>query len=93
MSKKLYRFTVDCYYGELNGLFVAEAQEIENLLGKEVYFGEVLGKHSAVSIKMEPDLFECLSSDQDFIDYFEKIDAETGYNPLVWIDEETDNYN
>jgi hypothetical protein len=34
--------------GALSGIFVAEEEAVEALIasGKEVYFGEVLGKHS-----------------------------------------------
>lgn len=47
--KYLWEFYMDFgRMGELDGLFVAYPSEIDDAIGKEVYFGEVLGKHSEV---------------------------------------------
>ena len=46
---KLYKFHWDCgRMGNLDGVFIAEPKEIEALIGKEIHFGEVLGKHSDI---------------------------------------------
>lgn len=34
--------------GVLEGMFICTQEELETLKGKEIYFGEVLGKHSDV---------------------------------------------
>ena len=47
--KKLYSFYWDCgRMGNLQGLFIAEESEVQKILSKEVYFGEVLGKYSEI---------------------------------------------
>ncbi len=46
---KLYSFEWDCgRMGFVEGLFVATEEEIKDAIDKEVYFGEILGKHSEV---------------------------------------------
>ena len=46
--KNLYQFYTDCYYGCVEGTFIAEDDDVKSLIGKEVYFGEILGKYSDV---------------------------------------------
>lgn len=47
---KLYRFNKYFHrQGDIEGVFIAEPEQINNLTGSNVYFGEVLGKHSSVS--------------------------------------------
>ena len=41
---KLYSFHWDCgRSGALDGLFVAAEDQVESVIGKRLYFGEVLG--------------------------------------------------
>ena len=35
--------------GSVEGLFVADEEEIQRNMGMQVYFGEILGKHSGSS--------------------------------------------
>ena len=84
--KKLYKFYWYCgRMGGLDGLFVAEELEVQKLVGKEIRFGEVLGKHSDVhGIFSESDL-EVKTDDQDFISKLVKIvgnDTISGFNPF-----------
>ena len=47
--EKLWKFHWDCgRQGDLDGVFIATEEEVQSLVGQEVYFGEVLGKHSEV---------------------------------------------
>ena len=47
--KAIYQFHWDCgRMGDIAGLFVASKQDVQDAIGKEIYFGEVLGKHSEV---------------------------------------------
>ena len=82
----LYAFRWDCgRMGELNGLFVAEESEVEKLLGQEIYFGEVLGKHSEIYGELEGDDLTVKSDDQDFINKLVNVIGSTtisGYNPF-----------
>lgn len=87
--KNLYKLEVDCgRMGYLEGLFIAEEEDIKKIMGKQIYFGEVLGKHSEISAEMDNDCLSALTNDQDFISKFEEFHCASGYNPLDYIDEE-----
>lgn len=72
--------------GELIGLFKATKEEVNNLVGKHLCFGEVLGKHSYVEGCVE-DGEITLVSDNPLVVVDTK---EIGYNPLRYIDNEED---
>ena len=92
MSKVLVKFNLDYgRMGNLDGLFVTDIEELDRLYGKEVYFGEVLGKHSEVYATMKADQFTVKSDDAAFIDKLVDIigsDTISGYNPFCFIEEE-----
>lgn len=77
--KKLFMFHCDCCYGALYGLFKATQEEVNNIIGKYVYFGEVLGKHSEVDGKISEDDISLFSDDPAIV---EKV-PEFGYNPIA----------
>lgn len=85
--KKLYRFDFDCgRQGSLYGTFVADEKDIANAIGKRMYFGEVLGKHSDISGNLdEEEHLYVVTDDQDFVEKFEKFNCDSGYNPLNYI--------
>ncbi len=88
--KKLWKFRWDCRgMGEVEGLFVADDQQIEDAVGKRVYFGEILGKHSDVYGTLDYLDLTVLSIDQDFIGKCESIEGllPQGYNPLDYLEE------
>ena len=91
---KLYKFHWDCgRMGDLDGLFVAEASEIEALIGKTVYFGEVLGKHSDMYGTLDAEDLVVKSDDQEFIaKLIEVVGAGTisGHNPLDYYEPDDD---
>ena len=77
--------------GDVEGLFVTTKEKIEKSLGKEVYFGEILGKHSEIFGTLKKEDFTVKSDDPAFIDKLvEIIGAETisGYNPFDYLEEE-----
>ena len=90
--RKLYEFHWDCgRMGYLDGLFIAEESEIKAIIGKEIYFGEVLGKHSEIVDVLEEDELTVKSDDQDFITKFIEIMGDgtiSGYNPLDYYNPE-----
>lgn len=91
MTKALYEFFWDCgRMGEVEGRFLAEPLEIEKSIGKKVYFGEILGKHSEVYGVLKDEDVKVLTDDQTFLEMAEKIgiDLSSGYNPLEYLDEE-----
>lgn len=87
--KKLYRFGWDCgRQGNVDGLFVAEEDDVKKAIGKRIYFGEILGKHSEVYGDLEEADIEVITGDQAVISIFEEHDISSGYNPLDYIEEE-----
>ena len=85
---RLYRFFWDCgRMGQIESLFFATEEQIIELLGKEVYLDDVLGKHSEIFGTVErEDLEEIVLSEntlQELSSVFENHIC--GYNPLDYI--------
>lgn len=59
--------------GELDGMFIEDSKVVQGWIGQEVYFGEVLGKHSDVDLVLEAEHFKTASDDQEFIEKLEAI--------------------
>lgn len=90
MNRCVYRFYWDCgRMGYISGVFVSTKEEIEQAIGKHLYFGEVLGKFSEVYGDLESKDIEFITDDQDFIDKVIKYGLLSGYNPLEYISEES----
>ena len=64
--------------GMVESLFVAEKDLVESWIGKDVDFGEALGKHSEVEGTAERDDFTIISEDQSLIGKLEKIAKKHG---------------
>ena len=90
--KALYEMDIDCgRMGNVTGLFVADKETVEQTIGKYIYFGEVLGKHSEVSGALEEADLTIKSEDQDFITKLVEIIGSnniSGYNPLNYLQED-----
>lgn len=90
--KAIYEFYWDCgSMGDVEGLFVADIEDVEKAIGREVYFGEILGKHSEVYGVLELNDLAMKTEDQAFIEKFESIMGKlfsSGYNPLHYLSEE-----
>jgi hypothetical protein len=89
-ERYLWSFNWDCgRQGELEGLFVATEQEVNRLIGKEIYFGEVLGKHSEVSGTIEEGEIKKIDLDIETVEKVTKIlgDTWSGYNPFEYLGE------
>ena len=88
--KKLYSFFWECgRMGTLDGLFIAEEAKVNAIIGKEIYFGEVLGKHSEIYGRLDEYDLKVKSDDQDFINKLEEVighDTISGFNPLTYYD-------
>lgn len=83
--KKLYSFELDWgRMGCLEGLFIAEEKEVAEVMGKTVYFGEALGKHSDVYDDMTEDMFTVVDVPDEVINILEEKIGTTisGYNPI-----------
>lgn len=78
----LWKFHWDCgRNGCIDSLFKATQQEVESAIGKQVYFGEVLGKHSEIYGGLESEDVSLVSTDQHVVDAVPAI----GLNPLTHI--------
>ena len=76
--------------GELEGIFVAEPQEVKRLInsGEELYFGEVLGKHSEIYGGVSVENFIFVTDKEDIVNFFENHKMATGINPLSYFEDE-----
>ncbi len=89
---KLYKFYWDCNrQGVVSGVFLAEPKEVAEAIGKQIYFGEILGKHSEVYGDLEEDDCKALDVSDEFVKEFAKqFPNGFGYNPLQYLPEEED---
>ena len=89
MTLALYSFHWDCgRMGDLEGLFVAEKDEVVKWIGYECCFGEALGKHSEIYGPLEENDIKIVSEDQEKIKWLVAVIGGTtisGYNPLNYI--------
>ena len=93
--RSLYKFYWDCgRMGVVDGIFVADEEEVKDAIGKEVYFGEILGKHSEVFGTLKEHDLTIVSQDIKNIEWlltiFGAFDTISGYNPLEYISEDED---
>jgi hypothetical protein len=84
--KKIYAYYCDCgRMGSLDGIFVADEEDVKKTIGKTIYFGEVLGKHSEVIVDLEESELTVKSEDPDFVKRFIEIMGDgtiSGFNPI-----------
>ena len=88
--KRLFKFNWDCgRMGEVEGLFIAEESAVKKAIGRKVYFGEILGKHSEVWGALDKNDVKALNIPSDVVLLLEKEIGETisGYNPLDYLGE------
>ncbi|QIW87824.1 hypothetical protein Ab1vBOLIVR5_gp176 [Agrobacterium phage OLIVR5] len=86
MSRGIYRFSWDCgRNGDIDGIFSAEENEVKEAIGKNVNFGEALGKHSEVYGVIEEGEIVLVTDDVDAVKIFDTYDFSSGYNPLFYI--------
>jgi hypothetical protein len=83
--KAIYKMNFDYgRSGSLEGVFVAEKEHVKILVDKkiEIYFGEVLGKHSEVVGIVTESEIKMISDNPEVVEIFEKHDLSSGYNPF-----------
>ena len=81
----VYRFHADCgRQGSLEGVFISTEEEVTLLLDSqtEVYFGEVLGKHSEIFGSLSNDAISLITRDPEVVKIVEEYDLTSGYNPF-----------
>jgi len=87
----LYKFYWDCgRQGDVEGLFLADDVEVNAKIGREVYFGEILGKHSEVYGTLEPQDIQLISNDPVVVKIFQDHNISSGHNPLHYAEEVTE---
>lgn len=94
--KKIFKFYWDCgRQGEVEGTFIASQEDVDKVIGKNVYFGEILGKHSEVYGVIGAEDIREVSNDPKAVELLREIfgeDTISGYNPLEYVEEsEEDN--
>jgi hypothetical protein len=83
MTKAIYKFYWNCgRMGDLEGVFIADKEKVASAIGKNVYFGEVLGKHSEIYGNLDQEDVTFVTDDPHVIELFELHDLVSGYNPL-----------
>lgn len=86
--KTAYRFLWDVRrMGVVEGVFIADSSEVDACLGKRVYFGEILGKHSEIYGTLGKEDLAVLTQDPGEIELIERLKLTSGYNPLDYIEE------
>ena len=86
MNKKaIYKFYADCgRMGILEGVLISTKEKVDMLIESEieVYFGEVLGKHSEVFGKIEKEELTFVSDNEEAVRVLEEHDLTSGFNPF-----------
>lgn len=78
--KKLWKFKWDMTDCLCVGLFKATEEEVRNLIGKDVHFGEICGRHSDIEGTIEEGEITLVSEDPVVVNAVPEI----GYNPLEY---------
>lgn len=84
--KKIYRFYVDMHrMGEIESVFIADEKKVNALIGKEIEFGEILGKHSDIILELKKEHLKIVTDDQEKIKIVESLNIlPTGYCPFFY---------
>lgn len=86
----LYKFGWYCGRSEdVEGLFIATEDELNEAIGSNVYFGEILGKHSEVHGILENCDVTKLEVSEATVEDLLKVcgSSVSGYNPLKYLEE------
>lgn len=93
----VYKFEIEYgRSGTLSGMFIADSDAVAEVVGKEVYFGDVLGKYSDVLVKLEDGDIELIPLEEESIADLFSIFADdkedknvtiVGYNPFDYIED------
>lgn len=79
--------------GYLSGVFIEDSDKTKEMLGSNVYFGEILGKHSEIVGTMSNKTLTFVTADPTIIQLFEEFELSNGTNPFDYLDsEELENF-
>ena len=85
MENAVYKLNLDCgRMGSLEGLFIAQKEHVTKLIESKinVYFGEVLGKHSEVYCAIGENDIVMVSDASEVIKVIEEFELSNGHNPF-----------
>lgn len=85
---KLYSYSDSGRGWSIEGVFVSTDEELKELYGKDLYYGEVCGKPSELTLNFSEGDFTIVTEDQDFIVKFVDLIGYTGYNPFSYLPED-----
>jgi hypothetical protein len=86
--EKLYKYEMYCgRMGTVQGVFTSTDEDVDSIIGKRVYFGEILGKHSDIHGNVSEDEITMISDNQEVIKIFKEHLHGFGYNPFDYLDE------
>lgn len=87
--KILYSFYWDCgRMGSVDALFISDEETVNAALGKRVYFGEILGKHSEIYGTLKKEDITVVSTDGEKVEWLRNLlgSSVSGYNPLSYLE-------
>ena len=88
--KKLYSYDLGLCYGQGIGLFVEDSDVVESAIGRNIYWGDIAGKHSSIDGPLgRAELTEVLCSSA-FLEEFERVVGHIGLNPIAHLRENGD---
>lgn len=90
-NQAVYKFHADCgRMGTLEGIFVQRKDYVQALIdsGIEVYFGEVLGKHSEIYGALSDTDFTMVSDEPQIVKLFLDNGIYSGFDPFDYSDME-----
>jgi len=86
--KGVYKFLWGCgRNGDLEGVFISTTKEVNEILGKEIDFGEVLGKHSEICGTIDKGDITLVTHDPAVVKVIEDHGLTSGYNPFDYLEE------
>ena len=89
-TKGLYRMHFDCgRMGAISGCFFSDDEKVASLAGKNIYFGEVLGKHSEVNGTLDNTDIVLVTDNPDIVNPLRACissDTLSGYNPFDYVE-------
>ena len=87
LKLSVFKLYIDCgRNGELEGVFVAPQEYVDILVDEEieVYWGEVLGKHSEVYGSIEDDEIEFITNEEVAVSVIDNYGLASGFNPFEY---------
>lgn len=84
----IYRYHEIGRYHDIQGIFLATDEEVEKLIGTELYLGEIAGKHSEVTVEVTKNDIILVTDDALPVEIFRRYRLSNGVNPFDYIPEE-----